>query len=106
MVEYQNSNTAGQELRSFAERMQRLDAEAKDITDAKKECMAELKGRGYDVKVFRKLLAEMKRDRDDVAEEEAIMEMYRVALGLDYSMVAVGVRDETPDTEDDVASLV
>ncbi|MGI3165531.1 DUF2312 domain-containing protein [Pseudooceanicola sp. 200-1SW] len=73
--------TAG-ELRSFVERFERLDAEKKDITDQQKEVMAEAKGRGYDTKALRKLIALRKREPDDVAEEEAVLEMYKEALGM------------------------
>ena len=44
--------------------------------------MAEAKGRGYDTKVIRKVLALRKRDADDIAEEEAVLEMYKAALGM------------------------
>ena len=70
------------ELRQFIERIERLDAEKADITDQQKEVMAEAKSRGYDTKVMRKLVAIRKRDKDDLAEEEAVLDMYRQALGM------------------------
>jgi uncharacterized protein (UPF0335 family) len=70
------------ELRQFIERMERLEAEKKDLAEQQKEVMAEAKGRGYDTKVMRKVIALRKRDKDDIAEEEAIMEMYKEALGM------------------------
>ena len=70
------------ELRQFIERFERLEQEKKDIMDAQKEVMAEAKGRGYDTKVMRKVIALRKRDKDDIAEEEAVMEMYKEALGM------------------------
>jgi len=70
------------ELRQFIERIERLDAEKKDIAEAQKEVMAEAKGRGYDTKVMRKLIALRKRDAQDIAEEEAVLEMYKEALGM------------------------
>ncbi|PRY21560.1 uncharacterized protein (UPF0335 family) [Aliiruegeria haliotis] len=73
--------TAG-ELRQFIERIERLEAEKKDIADQIKEVFAESKARGYDVKVIRKVLALRKRDKDDIAEEEAVLEMYKEALGM------------------------
>jgi uncharacterized protein (UPF0335 family) len=76
------ASVAGQELRQFIERFERLDAEKKDIADAQKEVMAEAKGRGYDTKVIRKVIALRKRDANDLAEEEAIMDMYKAALGM------------------------
>ena len=73
--------TAG-ELRQFIERFERLDQEKKDIDEQQKEVMAEAKARGYDTKVMRKVIALRKRDKDDIAEEEAVLEMYKEALGM------------------------
>jgi uncharacterized protein (UPF0335 family) len=70
------------ELRQFIERMERLEAEKRDIADQQKEVMAEAKARGYDTKVMRKVIALRKRDADDIAEEEAVLEMYKEALGM------------------------
>ncbi|MEM9757340.1 MAG: DUF2312 domain-containing protein [Pseudomonadota bacterium] len=71
-----------EELRQFVERFERLEAEKKDIAEQQKEVMAEAKGRGYDTKIMRKVIALRKRDADDIAEEEAVLEMYRQALGM------------------------
>ena len=70
------------ELRQFIERIERLDAEKKDLAEQQKEVMAEAKGRGYDTKVMRKLITLRKRDQNDIAEEEAILEMYKEGLGM------------------------
>jgi len=70
------------ELRSYIERFERLDAEKRDISDQQKEVMAEAKARGYDTKVIRKVIALRKRDANDVAEEEAVLGMYKEALGM------------------------
>jgi uncharacterized protein (UPF0335 family) len=70
-----------QELRQIVERLERLDAEKRDAMDAQKEVYAEAKGRGYDAAILRKIVARRKRDRDDLAEEAALMEMYETALG-------------------------
>ena len=70
------------ELRHFIERIELLDAEKKDIADQQKEVMAEAKGRGYDVKVIRKLITLRRRDQGEVAEEEAVLELYKEALGM------------------------
>ncbi len=71
-----------EELRQFIERYERLEMEKKDIADQQKEVMAEAKGRGYDTKVLRKLVALRKRDREDLAEEEAVLDLYKQALGM------------------------
>ena len=70
------------ELRQFIERIEQLDAEKADLAEQAKEVMAEAKGRGYDTKVIRKVIALRKRKPDEIAEEEAIMEMYKAALGM------------------------
>lgn len=77
-----NYGVAAGELRQFIERYERLEQEKKDIADAQKEVMAEAKGRGYDTKVMRKVIALRKRDKDEIAEEEAVLEMYKAALGM------------------------
>lgn len=73
---------AADELRSFIERMERLEAEKKDIADQQKEVMAEAKSRGYDTKVLRKVIALRKRDPHEISEEEAVLEVYKDALGM------------------------
>ncbi len=70
------------ELRQFIERVERLEQEKNDIAEQVKEVMAEAKGRGYDTKVMRKVIALRKRKPDDIAEEEAVLEMYKEALGM------------------------
>ena len=73
---------AAGELRAFVERYERLEAEKKDIVEQQKEVMAEAKGRGYDTKVMRKVIALRKREKDDIAEEESVLELYKDALGM------------------------
>ncbi|NNK78468.1 MAG: DUF2312 domain-containing protein [Litoreibacter sp.] len=70
------------ELRQFVERFERLEMEKKDLADQQKEVMAEAKARGYDTRVMRKLVAMRKRDPQDLSEEEAVLELYKEALGM------------------------
>ena len=70
------------ELRSFVERMERLNEEKKVIADQQKEVMAEAKGRGYDVKALRKLIALRAKDPQEISEEEAVLQLYREALDM------------------------
>jgi len=74
-------SVAADELRQFVERVERLEAEKQDAAEAQKEVFAEAKGRGYDTAVLRKVIARRKMDRDSLAEQEAILEMYETALG-------------------------
>ena len=70
------------ELRQFIERFEQLDSEKKDVAEQQQELMAEAKGRGYDTKVMRKVIALRKRKPDELAEEEAVLEVYKAALGM------------------------
>lgn len=70
------------ELRTFVERYESLEQNKKDIMDTQKEVLAEAKGRGYDTKVMKKIIALRKRQKDDIAEENAVLEMYMEALGM------------------------
>ena len=73
---------AGEELRQFVERFERLEIEKKDISDQQKEVMIEAKSRGYDTRIMRKIVSLRKRDLEDIAEEEAVLSMYKTALGM------------------------
>lgn len=78
----ENYRVTADELRQFIERVERLEAEKKDIADSQKEVFAELSGRGYDSKIVKKIIAMRKRDREEIQEEEAILGMYMEALGM------------------------
>ena len=75
-------NIAADELRQFIEQYEHLEVEKKDITEQQKAIMSEAKARGYDTTVIKKLIAMRKRDRDDLAEEEASVDIYKAALGM------------------------
>ncbi len=75
-------NVTANELRQFVERIERLEAEKKDIADQVKEVYAESKARGYDQKAMRALINLRKKDSDEVAEQEAVLQMYKEALGM------------------------
>lgn len=75
-------NVTADELRQFIERYEQLESEKKDIAEQQKELMAEAKGRGYDTKVMKIVIDLRKRKADDVAEEEAVLEMHKAALGM------------------------
>jgi len=70
------------ELRSFIERIELVEAEKKDLSETQKEIMAEAKGRGYDTARIKEIIALRKRSPDDVAEAEAVLELYKSALGM------------------------
>jgi uncharacterized protein (UPF0335 family) len=73
---------AAQELRLFVERVERLEEEKKGIADDIKDVMSEMKGRGYDTKIVRKILAIRKKKKGEHQEEEMLLETYMAALGM------------------------
>lgn len=77
-----NNAASNAELLQFVERYEQLDRDARAVADDKKELMAEAKGRGYDTKILRKVLAIRKKNADELAEENAILETYLFALGM------------------------
>lgn len=73
---------AAQELRLFVERIERLEEEIKGINDDKKDVYAEMKGRGYDAKIVKKLLAIRRKKKGEHEEESMVLETYMAALGM------------------------
>ena len=71
------------QLRSFIERYERLEAEKQDIADQQKDVLAEAKGCGYDTAILREIIKLRKMDPQDRAEKEAILQVYLEALGID-----------------------
>lgn len=82
-VKQQVYDVAAEELCQFIERYEQLETEKKDITDQMKQVMAEAKGRGYDTKALRKIIALRKRKPDEVAQEQAVLDLYKAALGME-----------------------
>ncbi|MCY0148264.1 DUF2312 domain-containing protein [Hoeflea sp. G2-23] len=73
---------ARDQLRSFVERIERLEEEKKTISDDIKDVYGEAKSTGFDAKVLRKVVAIRKQDANDRAEQEAILDTYLHALGM------------------------
>ncbi len=67
-------------LRSFIERVEKLNEEIDALTADRKEIFEEAKGQGFDVKVLRKVIARRKKEKADIQEEDAILEMYESAI--------------------------
>lgn len=73
---------AGQRLSSFVERVERLEEEKAALMEDIKEVYAEAKGVGFDVKQIRKLITLRKMDTEKRHEEEAILDLYKSAIGM------------------------
>jgi len=70
------------QLRTFIERIERLEEEKKTISGDIKEVYAELKGNGFDAKAVRKIIRLRKKEDHERQEEEAMVELYKNALGM------------------------
>ena len=76
-------NSADDRLRLLIERIERLETEKQDIADDVKDVYLEAKAVGYDPKIMRQIVRLRKMNPDDRAEMEAILDVYKKALGLD-----------------------
>ncbi|MGI9435115.1 MAG: DUF2312 domain-containing protein [Geminicoccaceae bacterium] len=72
--------TTADRLRNFILRLERLEEDKKGIADDMKEVYGEAKGEGFDVKVLRKVIALRKKDPEERAEEEELLELYMAAI--------------------------
>ena len=76
-----NTGVAAERLRSFIERVERLEEEKAQLGHDIREVYAEAKGEGYDAKVLRKIVALRKKDPQQRREEEELLEIYLAAIG-------------------------
>lgn len=79
----QTGGIARDQLRAFVERIERLEEEKAVLTGDIREVYAEAKANGFDVKALRRVVRERKLDRAELQEQEAIVDLYRTALGLE-----------------------
>jgi uncharacterized protein (UPF0335 family) len=74
------SEIAGDQLRAFVERIERIEEEIKGLTEDKKEIYAEAKGSGFDVKILREVIRVRKQDKKERDEKETLLDVYLHAL--------------------------
>jgi uncharacterized protein (UPF0335 family) len=73
---------AGERLKSFIERIERLEEERRALGSDIKEVFAEAKGSGFDPKIMRQVIRLRRMDKDDLDEQETLLDVYRRALGM------------------------
>ncbi|MBL6853602.1 MAG: DUF2312 domain-containing protein [Alphaproteobacteria bacterium] len=78
------SGFAKEHLRSFIERIERLEEEKKALSDDIKEVYSEAKGTGFDTKVMRQVIRLRKMESADRQEQEAMLDLYLSALGMKH----------------------
>jgi uncharacterized protein (UPF0335 family) len=70
----------GKQLRALVERIEQVESEIKDLTEAKKEIFAEAKSNGFDVKVLREVIRLRKQDQNERDEYETLLDIYMSAI--------------------------
>ena len=73
---------AGDRLKSFIERIERLEEEKRALANDIKEVYAEAKGNGFDTKIMRQVIRLRRMDKDDLDEQDALIDVYKRALGM------------------------
>ena len=73
---------AGEQLRTFIERIERLEDEKKDVQEQIKEVFSEAKGVGFDTRIMRQLLRLRRLREADRSEQEELLEIYKAAIGM------------------------
>ena len=77
-----NSGVAADELRQFVERIEAVEATIAEENSVKSDIYTELRGRGFDAKAIRKIVAMRRKDHATRMEEEAVLHLYLAALGM------------------------
>jgi uncharacterized protein (UPF0335 family) len=73
---------AGAQLKSFIERVERLEEEKRAFGEDIKEVYAEAKGTGFDTKIMRQIIKIRKMDKDEHDEQESLLDLYMRAIGM------------------------
>lgn len=73
---------AADQLRQYVSRIERLESDKAEIADDMKQVFDEAKANGFDVKALRQILKLKKLDKDSLAEQEAMLDLYRAALDI------------------------
>ena len=75
-----SGDVAGNQLRTIVERIENIEEEIKELTEAKKEVYLEAKGNGFDVKILREVIRVRKQDQKQRDEQESLLDVYLQAI--------------------------
>jgi uncharacterized protein (UPF0335 family) len=76
----ESGEVAGDQLRAIVERIEQVEEEIKELTEAKKEIYLEAKGNGFDVKILREVIRVRKQDQKEREEQESLLDVYLQAI--------------------------
>ena len=71
-----------QDLINTISKLEKLEEEKRELADVTKDAYNEAKSKGYDVKIIKHILKIRKKDKDALAEEDSLIELYRGAVGI------------------------
>jgi uncharacterized protein (UPF0335 family) len=74
---------SGARIKSFIERIERLEEEKQTITDDIKDVYAEAKGTGFEIKALRQIISLRKLDAEKRREAEELLDLYKSAIGME-----------------------
>jgi uncharacterized protein (UPF0335 family) len=74
------SDIPGDQLRTIVERIEHIDEEIKELNEGKREIFAEAKSNGFDVKVLREVIRIRKKDKQELDEQETLLDLYMQAI--------------------------
>ena len=89
MAKVKSASVGADRLKSFVDRIEKVEEEQKAIADDKRDIYAEAKGVGFDVKTIRWIVQERKADAADRAERDTLRDTYAHALGMAVDLVQV-----------------
>ncbi len=81
MTELVIGGVSGAELRQYIERIETLEHEKAELGEQIRDTCAEAKTEGFDIKIVRQLIRMRRMKKEDLAEQEELLELYRRALG-------------------------
>ena len=87
---------AGDQLRAVVERIENIEEEIKELTEAKKEIYLEAKGNGFDVKILREVIRVRKQDQKERDELETLLEVYLQAIKGTPSLAKAAAKAARP----------
>ena len=85
-------DVAGDQLRAVVERIENIENEIKELTEAKKEIYLEAKGNGFDVKTLREVIRVRKQDQKERDEQETLLEVYLQAIKVSSPVAKAGAK--------------
>lgn len=71
-----------EDLHNTISKLEKLEQEKQELADVVKDAYAEAKSKGYDVKIIKHILKLKKKDKDELAEEDSLIELYRGVLSI------------------------